>query len=155
MNSMWLVPAFASLFGGVAGMKSGREMQRQSKEQILLAEQNAMLAQRELDEQVRRQKLRDRQVKGAAKARAAASGARLEGSVSDYLSYMDEELGRQLDWTKSAGASKIRLTLQGEITRARALEMQGKSQYYSSMFSGITGAFNYMDRGGMFSGTTE
>ena len=149
-GAAWLIPAAASVFGGLQGMKSGKAQQRLAKEQILLAEQNAVLQQRELDEQVRRQELQNTRVKSSALARAAASGARLEGTPTDYLEYMETEQDRQLDWMKTAGASRIRLDLAGEKMRAKALSIQGKNQRYSSFFSGVTGAFSYLDKGGYF-----
>ena len=149
-GASWMIPAAASLFGGLQGMKAGKAQKRLAKEQILLAEQNAVLQQRELDEQVRRQEAQDKKIRSSALARSAASGARVEWSVSGYLEYMEDEQAQQLDWMKTAGASRIRLDLAGEKMRAKALTIQGKSQQYSSFFSGITGAFSFMDRGGYF-----
>jgi hypothetical protein len=146
----WMVPAAMSIFGGLQGMKAGKEQKKLAKEQILMAEQNAVLAQRELDEQVRRTELENKRIRSSAKARAAASGARLEGTPMEYLDYMEGEQERQLDWMKTAGASRIRLDLQGEKSRAKALKIQGQNQRTSSFFSGVTGAFSYLDKGGYF-----
>lgn len=149
-GAAWLIPAAASVFGGLQGMKSGKQTQRLAKEQVLLAEQNAQLQQRELDEQVRRQEIQDKKTKSSALARGAASGARVEGSVSGYLTHMEEEQDRQLDWMKTAGASRIRLDLEGQKMRAKALSIQGKNQSSSAFFTGVTGAFSFLDKGGYF-----
>lgn len=154
MNPLWFIPAVMSVFGGVADYNSGKEMEGLAKQQELLAEENAILEKRELDESVRRQEKKDAQVRGAALAKSAASGARVEGSVSDYLEYIDDEQVRELDWMKTAGASRIRLNKQASINEAKALKIQGKSKKYG-LITGAVSAFSFLGQGGMFSSPTS
>lgn len=147
----WAVVAM-SVFGAIQGNRAGKQMESLAREQELLAEENAVFAQKELDEQVRRQGEEDKRLRSTARARAAASGARLEGTPADYLDYMEEEQGRQLDWMQTAGASKIRLDLQGDKLRARALKLEGSNQRWSSLFQGFGSAAGYAGQHGLFSG---
>ncbi len=136
----WLIPALFSLAGGLAGMSSGREVEGLADQQDLMAEENALLEQRELDESVRRQERENKQLKGRALARSAASGARIEGSVGDYLEYFEGELDKDVDWMKTAGASRIRLNKQAGKLQAQATRIQGRSQQRTSMWTGLLGA---------------
>jgi hypothetical protein len=150
---MWmaLIPMAISLIGSMKGMQAGEEMQDLAYQQGLIAEQNAVLEKRELQETVRRKEAEDRRLQGTALARAAGSGARVEGSVKGYLDYMDEESGRQLDWLKSAGASRIRLKLAAEKLRVQASMQAGESQSTSALFGGLTSMFSSGMAGGLFS----
>lgn len=146
----WAIPALMSIFGGILGYQGGREAEVLGRQQTLMAEENAMLGKRELQEQVRRQELEDRRLRGAALARGAGSGALVSGSIATYLSYMEDEQGRQLSWLKTSGASKIRLQLQSDKLRASATISDAKTQQWSSLLQGATGAFGYADQGGAF-----
>lgn len=148
--SPWMVPAIMSVFGGIQGYGAGSDMQAQAGEMKKLAERNALLSRRELQEQVRRQSEEDYRVRSAALARAAASGARVSGSVADYLEYMGTEQSRQLEWLKTSGASRIRLQLAADMNNASAMKVRGKTQQWSSMVGAFTSAFSYMDKGGLF-----
>ena len=111
----WVMVAM-SIFGAIQGYRAGEQMEDLAEEQALLADRNSVLAHQELNEQVRRQGDEDKRLRSAAKARAAASGAEISGSSLTYLNFMEEEQGRQLNWMKTAGASRIRL--QNQIGRA-------------------------------------
>ena len=148
--SAWYFPAVMSVIGGIQGYSAGQEMQELADEQERLAEQNALLERRELREQVRRQAAEDRRVRSAALARAAASGARIEGSVADYLTHMEEEQTRQLNWLQEAGASRIRLNLQAGERQADATRIRASTQMWTSLITGFTQGFGYLDRGGLF-----
>ena len=112
MNGLWFIPAIMSLFGGIGEYKAGKEMEKLADQQSLLAEENAVLEKRELDENVRRQEVRDKRVRSSARASAAASGARISGSVAGSLDYLSAEQSRQLDWQKEAGKSRIKINKQ-------------------------------------------
>lgn len=146
---MWAAAAM-SIFGAVSSYRGGKKQQALGREQAALAEKNAALAQEELDEGLRRQEAEDKRLQGKALARAAASGARLSGSAATSLEYLEEEQGRQLDWMKTAGASRIRLQLEGDLLRAKSTQEQGKTSAWSGLFSGLGSAFGFGNRAGMF-----
>ncbi len=150
MNPLWFVPAILSVFGGVQDYEAGKEMQSLAREQELMAEENAALEQRELDENVRRQKNRDAQVRGSAAAKAAASGQRVEGTLSDYLSFIESEQGRELDWMESAGASRIRLNKQAAMNQARSLRINADAKK-NGLYTGFLQGLSYLGQGGLFS----
>lgn len=147
----WAIPAILSIFGGVEGYDAGRDVTALGRDQELMAEENRILAKRELQEKVRRQSAEDQRLQSAALAAGAASGAKVgSGSIATHLAYMEDEQGRQLNWLKTSGASRIRLDFQGAMIRARATKMQGKSQGIAALLGGFTRAFGFMDKGGMF-----
>lgn len=145
----WL-PMIMSIFGALEGASAGGDVMALGREQAKIAERNALLEKRELQEQTRRQAAEDRRIRGTALARAAASGMRISGSVSASLEYLEEEQGRQLDWLKTAGASRIRLNLRSGLLQAKATTMQGRTQQLGSLFQGVSSAFGYANQGGMF-----
>lgn len=149
----WL-PMAMSIFGGVVGYQGGREMEKLGRDQEKQAEENALFEKKELQEQVRRQEDEDQRLRSAALARGAASGATISGSIADYLGYMEDEQTRQLNWTKTAGASRIRLNLQAAKSQAEATKIRGETQKWTSLFSGVGHAAAYGDRAGVF-GTTK
>ncbi len=153
MNPLWFIPAVSSLFGAVSNYNASKDIKALAVEQELMAEENAALEQRELDENLRRQRLQDVQTLGSATARAAASGQRVEGSLKNYLSFIDNEQGRQLDWLKEAGASRIRLNLQAARNQARATRLQAKAKK-TSAFTDIFGAVSILGKGGFFSSSS-
>lgn len=70
--------------------------------------QKTGLEQGALDEQLRRAKAQQNQVRGDAAARAAASGVAFDSqSTQAYLSAMAEEFKRQLDWARNQGQQAI------------------------------------------------
>jgi len=149
MNPLWFIPAIMSVFGGVQDYKAGKEMESLAREQELMAEENAALEQRELDENVRRQENRDALVRGSAAAKAGASGRRVEGSLSDYLGYISDEQGRQVDWMETAGASRIRLNRQSANLQTQALRLQAKDKK-SGLLSGFMQGVSMLGQGGLF-----
>ncbi len=150
MNWMSMVPAGMSLFGAFLGWQGGENMQGYAKDQERMAEENALQAKSELREQVRRQEMEDQRLRASAVARSAASGATISGSAKTEIDWMKSEQDRQLKWTKSAGASRIRLNLASEKLRADALETRGETQKWTSLIGGVGSAFGRADRAGFF-----
>lgn len=147
----WKIPAVLSIFGATSGYGAGQDVVGLGREQALMAEENRILAKRELQEMVRRQAAEDQRLRSAALAAGAASGAKVgSGSIATHLAYMEDEQGRQLNWLKTSGASRIRLEYQGAMIRARATKIRGKSQGISALLGGFTQAFFFADKGGMF-----
>ena len=154
MNPLWFIPAIMSVFGGVQDYKAGKEMENLAREQELMAEQNAALEQQELTENVRRENLRNSQIKGSAAAKAAASGRRVEGSLSSYLDFIEEEQGREVDWMRSSGASRIRLNRQAAMNQARSTRLQARAKK-RGLYTGLLGAASTLGKGGLFSPSTS
>lgn len=150
MNWWEVIPAVMSVFGAIEGYDAGKDMEDLGKRQDLMAEENAVLAKRELQEQARRQSDDDRRLRASATARGAASGAELSGSIAGYIGYMEEEQGRQMTWLRESGASRIRLDLQGAKIEAEATKIKGKAQSISALLEGFTDAFMYAGAAGAF-----
>lgn len=148
-GQLWFVAAAINLFGVVSQYNATKDIDQLARQQELLAEENAALEQRELDETIRRQRLQDVQVRGTALARASASGRRVEGSLQDYLTFIGTEQQRELDWTTSSGASRIQINLQTARNEARALRIQAKAKRRDA-FSGLMTSFGYLDKSRIF-----
>ena len=146
----WWVPATLSLIGGVQGYNAAQEAEDLADERRAAAERQALLDARRLEEQSRRQAEEDYRLRSAALARAAASGATVEGSVADYLEHMEEEQRRQLEWLNTAGAMQIRLNLEGEMLAADAMETRANAQAWQSLIGGFVQGWGYLNQGGFF-----
>lgn len=137
---MWIFAAVSiamSIFGAINARNAGKKQVDLSNDMAMLADRNSVLATQELNEQVRRQGQDDQRLRASARARAAASGAEMSGSPLSYLNFMEEEQGRQLDWMKTSGASRIRLQNEGDKLRARAGVISGEAQQWDAIFTGI------------------
>jgi len=145
----WVMLA-VTIFGAIQSYQAGKQQEALAREQAALADRNMVLANEELGEQIRRQSEEDKRVRSTALARAAASGAELSGSPLAYLDYMEEEQGRQLNWMKTAGASRIRLQNEGDQIRASAGIMKGKNQQWDALFTGVSGAAGISNKYGLF-----
>lgn len=152
MNSLWFIPAIMSVFGGMGEYNAGKDMIQLGRQQELQTEENALLEKRELEESVRRQEIKDKQALGSARAKMAASGARLEGSVGGYLDFIEDEQSLELKWMKTAGESRIRLNRQAGLTEAQATRIQGKAKKFG-LFTGIATGFSILGQGGLFEKT--
>lgn len=148
--SAWFFPAAMTVFGGIQGYNAAQEAEQLADERRAAAERQALLDARKLEEKARRQAEEDYRLRSAALARAAASGATLEGSVADYLENMEGEQRRQLEWLQTAGAMQIRLNLEGEMLAADAMETRANAQGWQSLISGFVGGWGYLERGGYF-----
>lgn len=151
MHFLAIASMVMSIFGAMQGYKAGKQQEELAAQQALLADRNTILAKKELNEQVRRQGDEDKRVRASARARAAASGAELSGSPLSYLNYMEEEQGRQLNWMKTAGASRIRLQNKSDKLRAHAASIQGSNQKWQSLFTGFASAASTGAKFGSFS----
>ena len=148
--SLWAIPAIMSVFGGMQEHEAGQKMEGMAQQQRLLAEKNAALEAKELAEDVRRQGIKNAQVSGAARARASASGATLEGTPADYLAFIDSEQSSELKWMKEAGASRIKLRKQYAMMDADSLQLQAEQQKMG-LYTGVLQGVSFLGEGGLFS----
>ena len=152
--SLWLIPAAASLVGGVVDYKAGQDMEDLAYQEARMVEENKALASRELAETVRRQKREDAMALGAATARAAASGARVSGTAAGYLEFIEQEQIDNIDWMKESGESRIDLDYRAGMMGVESSHLQADSKK-AGLFTGIIGAASFMGKGGLFDGSTK
>ena len=144
------IPALMSVFGAVLGYQGGSDQKDYARQQEQLAQKNAALGRRELEEQIRRQDMEDMRLRSSLLARQAASGAEVgSGSNLTTAEYMEEEQARELNWMETSGASRIRLELEAELIQADITKSQGEDQQWSSIIGGAIGAFTFAEKGGM------
>lgn len=148
--SNWFIPAALSVLGGIQGYNAAEEAADLADERRAAAERQALLDARTLEEQTRRQAEQDYRVRSAALARAAASGAKVTGSVAEFLENMEDEQRRQLEWLQTAGANQIRLNLEGESLAADAMERRAKAQGWQSLIRGAVQGYSFLSKGGYF-----
>ncbi len=149
MNPLWFLPMIMSVFGGIQQYKAGKEMENFAGEQERMAVENKRLADEETAEKVRRQDLKDKRLLGSARARAAASGVELAGTVSGYIDFMGETQSDELEWMKRAGASKSRLDLQAGMLQAKQTRLSAQQQK-AGAFGSISQAASFGLQSGMF-----
>jgi hypothetical protein len=124
------VAAGASL---VAGMNSARAQRKAGATQ-------AKLIRAETDETVRRMEIANRQRRKQAVGAGYASGIQMSGSNEQYIRTMQQELARELAWTKQAGYMAARAAKKGANVSARASQLSSAAGALSQ-FSGAFGAF--------------
>jgi len=94
-----IVPGWGTAIGAGLGLVSGLAG-------YFGSQSRARSMRRETAEAVRRKYLADQEVLGRAKAAGAASGVEMgSGSLTAYLSTMENEMARQRAWMSRAGAS--------------------------------------------------
>ncbi len=148
----WLIPAALSVFGAVKQYQAGKEMKDLAGRQEQQAAQNRELEIQQLAENVRRQDIADSRLRGSAMAKAAASGAEVTGSVSDYLGYIESEQSLEMQWMQRAGKTRADLNYSSGMSQAESTRVSGKSQQYAA-FGQAAGAFSFLDKGGFLGGT--
>ena len=148
--SLWLIPAAASVVGGVLDYKAGQGMDDLADQEARIVEENKALATRELAETVRRQGREDAMTMGAATARAASSGATVSGTSAGYLEFIEQEQIDNIDWMQESGESRIELDYQAGLTGVESSRIQADSKK-TGLFTGIIGAAAFMGKSGLFS----
>lgn len=145
---MAVVAAAATVFGTVTAVSASRKASKRAEQAALdekdLAAQEAAAIEAETTESVRRAKDKAARVEGESRARAAASGARLSGSLGISLDYMSEENARQIDWMGKAGASRARMALMGGDMRSQAQSARADAftaQAWGSLASGVSSTY--------------
>ena len=109
-----IIGAVASVIGSVASIvsqvnaasKAAESQARAAQQAAELGEKNIELIRAETGESMRRLSAQQERQESQARAMAAASGAKLEGSPLTFLTEMEEENQAELDWVKRAGLSK-------------------------------------------------
>ena len=102
---------------GLVSSKQASDKQAADQERAAAAAedlgiQNAAAAESELQESMRRTKMEQSSTEATARARAAASGI-VGGSMTDAITGMITEHGRQLNWMKRSGESQQKILLAG------------------------------------------
>lgn len=151
MNPLFFLPMIMTVFGGVQQYKAGKEMEQMAAQQEKLAHENKALAEAELEEGIKRQERKDKMLRGSAKARAAASGARVSGSVEGYLDFMEDVQTDDIAWMRKAGMSRARMDLSAGLLQAQQTRLSGKQQKYSA-YSSIGQLGLYGAQAGLFGG---
>jgi len=122
----WLIPALLSIWGGVQQYKAGQDMKNAAGQQERLAYDNEQLEKQELEEGIRRQEIKNKQLRGKALSLAAASGVEVGGSAADYLDFINTTQTDEVNWMRKAGLSKARLNLQAGLNQAEQTRIAGK-----------------------------
>lgn len=98
-----------------------------------IANMNASNMRRETEEEARRLERQQKMNQASMRARAAASGIKLDGSSALYIDEQKKEDKRQLDWMKEAGENRALLTqVEGSYNRRNA-----EYSSYGTLLSGI------------------
>ena len=109
-----------------SGLMQYQQGQRAADAQEAIARENARRKALETEEAIRRQRAEADKQEAQARARAAASGVTVSGSISEYLMAMEEANADKIAWLRKAGYSQADIiekegSLQADITRTNAL----------------------------------
>ena len=100
----------------------------------------------------RRTLAQSQQTESLARAKAAASGASLTGSMASYLSFLEKENLQQFEWLKTSGAAKLSSMQAAGASNVRALKTQADAQgdlAKGAVLEGASSTFQTgMDAGG-------
>lgn len=102
-------------------------MKQAAKRTSALNELNERAMQAQNAETERRLAAQNRTAEGIARARAAASGVALTGSMADYLSFMRDENLKEFEWTQQSGKSKLEALKAAGESDVRALKTKAKA----------------------------
>ena len=143
------VAAVASIFGTMmsvhAADKARSAANEQARQEKKMAAQEAAAIEAETAESVRRAKDQAAKAEGESRARAGASGLKLDGSLNLVLDDITDEHARQIDWMAKSGASQARMALLGGEMRSNAAKNQAdqfQAQMWGSAFSGAASAYS-------------
>lgn len=118
-----------------------------AKRTSALNELNEMALQAENSEKERRLAQVNKSAESLARARSAASGVALTGSVADYLSFMKDENLKEFDWTQQSGASKLAALKASGESSVKALKTQAKASGKSATGAIIGGVLDTVATG--------
>jgi len=109
--------------------------EKAADEQEDLAMANAERQRMESEEAVRRLTLRQEQSESQAKALAATSGAKVTGSVTDYLDLMSKVNKEEADWLVKSGLSaESIMSREGEI-QADMTRRSGRANFANTFLT--------------------
>lgn len=117
--------AAASTITSLTGSSKARKAAKKA------TKKNAQAIRLETAESVRRQEIANKRQLAQGVANVGASGARMTGSPQDYLSFVEGEQHRQLNWMKESGER------QAQIMRKTGQDMATQQKY-----QGISSAVN-------------
>lgn len=142
------VAAVATIFSAAVSYSAANKASRRADEAAAaekeMAIQEAAAIEAETAESVRRAKDAAAKAEGTSRARAAASGLELDGSLGLSLSDMSQEHMRQIDWMAKAGASRARMAIMGGDLRSDAQSAradQFTAQSWGAISSGVSGGY--------------
>lgn len=147
MQAAPLITAFMSAAGSMYQSSQMASAQREAaREQRRMSELNASAIEAETSEQARRMKGDIAQKEATARARAAASGASVEGtSVGTYLEELSAEDQAQLDWLVKSGQTRAGITREEGVSaekagmaQAGATKTAGTIEAGQSMWGGVS-----------------
>jgi hypothetical protein len=115
--------------------KSGKELEKASKEQVKMADEQKKLDDMETAEELRRLELKQKETLAAAKASAGAGGGGTGGSTATFLNKMQSEFGAELDWLRETGATAAEIRHKGGLLEASLTKTKARGSY-AEVFAG-------------------
>jgi len=140
MGALAIVGAGISLY---SGSKQKKESRKAGKRTEKLAGQNADLARTELDESLRVLAFEQERTRSTTRARAAASGVTLSGSISQYLARQQEEQTKAATFAEKAGESRISIIREGGQAAAKDIRARGDTAFIQGITQGVNTAVSW------------
>ena len=144
--AMVAISAFGTAYAVSSQMRAADAQERAAAEAERLARENAAAIEAETREEARRLALQQKQLEGTSRARAAASGITSSGSFGDYMSFLEQENQRQLEWLNESGQRRADIARRGgylDAASARTGAHASRAQAWGSIFSGAKDIYGY------------
>lgn len=140
----------ASIYQGIQADRAARNVAAQQED---LARQNAIAVEAEARESERRARIDQETAMAEGRARAAASGVTIDGSMDLFLTEQDRLFDMEIDWLRRAAQSQASIATRTGQIEAAATRAQGQQALWSGVTQGISMGLAGADKGGWFKGT--
>ena len=125
MDPFAIAAVAGSVVNVVGGLRSSKKAKKAGKRQARAIMEEARVEQLQ-------QRAQGKQEIGLAKATAGAAGVRQSGSTGAYISSMEAQLQRRLDWIEESAKRRARIAKKGGSVQASALK-------WGALSSGLSG----------------
>ncbi len=130
-----------------AADQAERAYEKAAERTSALNDLNERAMQAENAENERRLTAVNARTESLARAKAAASGLALTGSMADYLSFLETENLKELEWTQAAGQSRLAAATASGNLQEQTLKNQAKAAGHGKTGALISGAGETFETG--------
>lgn len=132
---VWWIAAASAVASIASSMSSASKGEKAAEE---AGEANAAFIRMETAEQIRRTREQQQQLIGQSRALVGGTGVMMSGTPQNYMSAMETEQTRQLEWMESAGESRAQAALKSGQYTGSAIMNQAYSQGIGTIGSFLT-----------------
>jgi len=125
----------SAVIGGIGSIFGFKSAKKQKKRQKKIDRENNRLYTLEVKESIRRTNQSNELLQGTIGAQIGASGFARGSSLDRYLATVKSKNKADVDWMRTAGASRSAIMARETSARARSTEAQARSRLYGGVAS--------------------